>query len=471
MSKRIVLIDSDELGRDRLAARLGSLEFEVDVARDATSGAEMALASPPAAVIADLWMSGISGVQLCRLLRAEPATAHVPVVLRSGIDDPRSRFWAEQAGAAALVPKGRMGDLARALRNVTEKTSSDDGFFMHLGGGSLDIHNRIAQHLDAALFESVIAAEVRALGSQCSFDRLFDALTQLASRLMAYRWLALSTVSPGRLAIHSHPLAAGTIAAEVSSALGVAASTPTLHIEDEDALQSVAGQRLHIGDITFGPLLLGRIAIAGPDAPYDHGLPDLVALLGRELGAPIRMATLVEEAQRLATTDSLTGLLNRRAFGAALTAELARAERSGAMFSVLLFDLDHFKSINDRFGHAAGDAVLTTVGKLLPQTVRAYDKVARWGGEEFAVLLPATNAEDAATVGERVRDEMSRAIVECDDQRLSFTTSVGVATATRGESFESVLERADRGLYSAKAAGRNLVCVDTPSAPRFAVAS
>ena len=146
----------------------------VEESADPAAGAHMALSAPPAAVVADLWMPSISGVQLCRLLRSEPATADVPVVLCGDTDEPRHRFWADRAGANAYVPKHRTGDLVRALSRALIAVPAGDGFFFQLGGGTMDVRDRIARHLDEALFDSVIAAEVRALAACGAFDRLFD---------------------------------------------------------------------------------------------------------------------------------------------------------------------------------------------------------------------------------------------------------------------------------------------------------
>ncbi len=459
--RRIVLIDPDEVGRDLLAARLRSLDFVVEVAPDAATGAEIALAHPPAAVIADLWMPGISGVQLCRLLRAEPATCDVPVILRAQQEDPKSRFWTEQAGAASLVSKGRMGDLARVLRTMTERAPAAESFFMHLGGGTLDVRDRIAQHLDAALFESVIAGEVRALGCSGSFAQLFDAFSQLAARLMTYRWMAVSTVAPARMAIHSHPRATTITEADARSVLGVSTSLPIVHVKDEDALEHAEQQYVQLADIVFGPTVLGRLAVALPEAPDDRERHDVVALLGRELGAALRMTTLFEDAQRLATTDALTGLLNRRAFVERMRGELARSDRSGDEVAVFVLDVDHFKSINDRFGHATGDAVLATLGTLLPRQLRSTDTCARWGGEEFVVALPKTNLESARIVAEGLRAAIEGAQLRAaGGMPLPFSVSIGVAVRSSAESCESVLDRADRALYAAKKGGRNRVQVD-----------
>ncbi|MBS2019452.1 MAG: diguanylate cyclase, partial [Deltaproteobacteria bacterium] len=345
--RRLVLIDPDERSRRLLVTRLISLGFTVDVAPDAVAGAELALASPPSAVIADLWMRGVSGLQLCRLLRAEPGTADVPVVLRVPVEDPRSRFWAEQAGAAGLVSKGRMGDLARLLASVASTGPAGSGFFTHLAGDSIEIRDRIAHHLDAALFESVIAGEVRRLGTVVSFEKLFDAFSQLAARLMTYRWLAIATESPKRFAIHANPRAVAAAEVEARSVLDIDARTKAVLIVDEDADDEAReNEKVSTSVITFGESRIGKIAVAMPPPPLDHGVSDLVGLVGRELGGPIRMTTLVEQANRLATTDPLTDLLNRRAFGEVIAAELARADRFGGVVSTLLLDIDHFKSIN-----------------------------------------------------------------------------------------------------------------------------
>jgi len=130
-SRRVILIDAHDGTREVLTARLRAQGYEVEPVPDGASGADMALSSPPAAVISDLWLPSISGVQICRLLRSEPATAEVPVILRGERDDPKSRFWAERAGAVAYVAKGRMGDLVRALAKATAAARSGDGFFMH----------------------------------------------------------------------------------------------------------------------------------------------------------------------------------------------------------------------------------------------------------------------------------------------------------------------------------------------------
>ena len=156
-----------------------------------------------------------------------------------------------------------------------------------------------------------------------------------------------------------------------------------------------------------------------------------------------------------ARTDALTSLPNRRAFDEELARRLAEWERYGTETSVILIDVDKFKSVNDRFGHLAGDAVLQHVSEALREVVRDADFVARYGGEEFAVILPNTDSSDAHQSAERLRRSVEQLHFQYDEQRLRVTVSCGVATAQSDDSSESLLNRADIALYAAKTSGRN----------------
>jgi two-component system cell cycle response regulator len=454
---QLILIDPDEAGRDVLAERLRMQGFEVAVAGGAADGAVAALSSPPSAVIADLWMPSISGVQLCRLLRAEPATEQVPVLLR-GPDEQRNRFWAERAGASGYVVKGRMGDLVRALERAISSAPRSDDFFIQLSGGGAEIRDRIAAHLDRALFESVIAAEVRALSVSGEFARLFDLFTQFLCQVMSYRWVAMLAEAPSRFALHSHPAHRACAEAEARRALGVDANNSVLvAIEDQDAHGAESGPDPVVYDMRFVDLTLGRLALA-PRIPLSSQDEAIMAVIARELGGPIRMASLVEEAQRMATVDPLTKLLNRRAFLALLETELERARRLDYPISVVLLDVDHFKQINDHHGHASGDAVLAAVGMLLGGALRQVDLIARWGGEEFVAALSGTNEAGAAVAAERLRAGLEALDVRAlGGARIPLTASFGFALWDRSESTADVIDRADRAMYAAKTAGRNRV--------------
>src|SRR6187402_791975 len=169
------------------------------------------------------------------------------------------------------------------------------------------------------------------------------------------------------------------------------------------------------------------------------------------------MAALIEESQRLATTDSLTGLCNRRALLAALHVEIAQARRHGHPLSVCLLDVDHFKSINDGHGHAAGDQVLAAVGALLRRELRTPDVAARWGGEEFVVLFRNTDGEGGVRAAERIRSAIQALEISASDKKILVTVSIGVAEFALENSAETFIECADRAMYRAKLGGRNRV--------------
>ena len=161
-----------------------------------------------------------------------------------------------------------------------------------------------------------------------------------------------------------------------------------------------------------------------------------------------------EQLQRLSTTDPLTGAYNRRMFMDLLARELQRAGRYGEPFSLLMFDIDHFKMVNDQYGHDAGDRVLQEVVRLSMETIRQADTLARWGGEEFMVLLPRTDGDMAYTMGERLRKSIAtHAFVDADQ----LTVSVGVTSLNQVDTMDALLKRVDEALYSAKESGRNLV--------------
>jgi diguanylate cyclase (GGDEF)-like protein len=163
--------------------------------------------------------------------------------------------------------------------------------------------------------------------------------------------------------------------------------------------------------------------------------------------------------------DDLTGLLNRRAIQQRLREEAERLRRYGQAYSVLSIDVDHFKRINDRFGHPAGDAVLREIGHVLRQVGRTVDPVARTGGEEFWMLVPNTGVEGALQVAERLRHAVSEMTVATPRGDVTLTVSIGVAVADRGdEQPESLMQRLDAALYRAKQGGRDRVELATPAA-------
>ncbi len=219
---------------------------------------------------------------------------------------------------------------------------------------------------------------------------------------------------------------------------------------------------LRAGEETAGALVC---ASRSEDALPESAQREL-ALLGAQAAGALLRARLHDRAETLATTDGLTGLVNRRSMDAQLLARLREATRYGRKLSFILLDVDHFKRVNDQHGHPAGDAVLRGVAAVLKEQARATDVAARYGGEEMALVLPETDAAGARVIAERLRAAVAAASYATEQGALRVTVSLGVSTAPGdGSSLEALIEAADRALYRAKQAGRNRVeCARTQAA-------
>jgi len=173
---------------------------------------------------------------------------------------------------------------------------------------------------------------------------------------------------------------------------------------------------------------------------------------------PLLNALKYREAVDSALTDALTGLANRKVFETALEREVKLARRHGTPLSLIVVDIDDFKTINDRFGHSQGDAVLRTVARALADCVRDTDVLARFGGEEFVLLLNNTGREGACRLAERLRSSVAHTVTGGDPEFLEVTVSLGVASLAADDGPHSLFERADQALYRAKAEGKNRFC-------------
>lgn len=219
--------------------------------------------------------------------------------------------------------------------------------------------------------------------------------------------------------------------------------------------------------LRFNDTVVGMIGLGNRDEGFDEELVKLLTPLTITLGTLIHARSVEDrrlqaEAQLFsqATEDSLTGLANRRRFFDVATGAIAHSRRYDSPLTLAIMDLDHFKKINDTYGHAAGDAVLQAFADILRTCLRDTDLGARIGGEEFVLLMPSTNCDQAAIPLERIRIAVESHVVEADGQQIRMTVSLGVAQWHEGcESVDNWLAEADSALYQAKSAGRNRICI------------
>jgi diguanylate cyclase (GGDEF)-like protein len=223
------------------------------------------------------------------------------------------------------------------------------------------------------------------------------------------------------------------------------------------------GARADEGDIffriTYRQEVLGLLEISGMEFPERSGeYFALAAPIAQVCGLAISNARMYQDLRTLAITDSLTGLINRRQFFEQAEAEVARARRYGRPLAAVMIDIDFFKSVNDAYGHQAGDGVLAEVARRIRGELRASDICARYGGEEFVLLMPETDSSIALQAAERIRARIEGLVLSFGGEAVRTTLSLGVAMLDPScADLEALLGRSDQALYESKAAGRNRV--------------
>ena len=210
--------------------------------------------------------------------------------------------------------------------------------------------------------------------------------------------------------------------------------------------------------MTAGGHAVGVLGLPETAGPFTEGRWRVLAATAALLGIALRNAQLFQELREHSLRDGLTGCFNRTHALEVLDVELRRARRSQLPLSLIMFDLDHFKEVNDRYGHLCGDAVLAAVGSRMRDVLRGSDLKCRYGGEEFLVLLPETPLEGAKRVADTLRRELADLPIHWKDETLSITASFGVTVALPAEiDSEAIIGRADAAMYRAKEQGRNCV--------------
>lgn len=440
MSARVLVVDDIQTNRRLLEARLSAEYFEVLQAADGYECLALARSHEPDIILLDVMMPGIDGFETCRRLKADPVTRHIPVVMITALDQRADRITGLEAGADDFLtkPVDDVALFARVRSLLRLKVVMDELRLRHrereadaepdapLQGGSVLVvaaDEAAAERLAAKLSEPFV---VRAVADP----------REAAHLAVGYDLMIVDVSSPRFDGLR--------LCARVRSDASTRQLPILAVVEPDDRRTMVRALDLGVNDVISRPIDGGELAARARTQIRRKTYAD--ALRDR-----------LEESLEMAVKDPLTGLFNRRYASSRLGQALDGLAAGGEPVSAALIDIDHFKRINDTWGHAAGDAVLQGFAMRILREMRAVDIAARFGGEEFILIFPGARAEAALEAAERVRAAVARDAFDWPDGGLSVTVSVGVAEARPGEDVEDLLGRADAALYEAKASGRNQV--------------
>ncbi|MEW6598171.1 MAG: PleD family two-component system response regulator [Pseudomonadota bacterium] len=449
MSARILVVDDIEPNVRLLEARLSAEYYDVYTANDGPSGIAKAHEVRPDIILLDVMMPGMDGFEVCRRLKADAATRHIPVVLVTALDGRRDRLQGLESGADDFLTKP-IDDVAlfARVRSLTRlKLVIDELRQREASGRRLGAIEGAAQRMTGGGGRVIILDDNPHQGR-----RMFEELslehrpvweTEPEKAVLAAKARAdLLIVNAASHQFDGLRVAANLRCDEATRHLPVLAV-----VDPSDRYRAVKALEIGVNDV-----------LPKPVDPEE--LVARVRTLIRQKRYTDFLRNNLDHSLELAVTDPLTGLHNRRFMTAQLGALVKRATQGGDPVAALMVDIDHFKRINDTFGHDIGDEVLREFAVRLATNVRAIDLACRFGGEEFVVVMPDTRLEDAHRIAERLRRHIAGSPFHLAglDEPLTVTISVGVAaTQGEGDAPDALLKRADEAVYEAKAAGRNQV--------------
>ncbi len=454
MTARVLVVDDIAANLKLLEAKLSAEYFSVITALNGVDAIRICERGEADIVLLDVMMPGMNGFEVCRRLKETPATAHIPVVMVTALDQPRDRLQGLDAGADDFLTKplddaalfARVRNLTR-LKAMTDELRSRAMASVRLG---------IADPLAAA------AAETGLNGRVLLVEDRPGVVERLQNALCAFHVVE----------VESDAQQAVLRAAETDFDSVIV----SLDLQGQDGLRLCSQLRtlertrnvsvLLMGEAEDRARILRGLDIGAHDflvRPIDRNeLLARVRTQVRRKRFTERLRDSVQSSMEMAVMDQLTGLHNRRFMDNRLAMMFDESALRARSLSLLLLDVDHFKAVNDSWGHDAGDEVLREFADRVRACTRGIDLVARLGGEEIVVVLPDTGRDAACRVAERIRERVeSEPFAICGNTRqIKVTVSVGVANRRAGDvSSADIMKRADDALYRAKAEGRNRVMV------------
>lgn len=420
---RILVVVGTQMYRQLIQTVLGDLHIQADYVADGQSALHALHQRNYDLLCLELRLPDISGLDVCRQLRAEAATALLPIVLLTSDDKETTLKESLEAGITEILRKSNFEELSRAFRQL-------------IGGMLTQVKGHVLYVEDSPMAATVTQRLLEKMGLSVDHFSNADAAWEQFQR-QAYDLIITDILVEG-------PLSGVGLLRQIRGLDDERRRIPVLAISGlDDTARRIEILRQGANDYIAKPVVE----------------EELRARVTNLLSAKHLFDTVREQQKKLeefAVTDQLTGLYNRHFLYEAAQQAVANANRHNYPLSLLLLDLDHFKRINDSHGHDVGDQVLREVGALLRKNCRDGDVAARFGGEEFVLLLLECRLEDAQIKAERLRAEIAAA----RPAGHAITASIGVTTLSAGQTrFEQLFKQADTAVYAAKHAGRNRVAL------------
>jgi two-component system cell cycle response regulator len=474
---KVLIADDSPLVLRMIEKMLASAGYGVVVAKDGLEAIEKAVGEDVNLVILDVMMPRMNGYQACRLLKSEPTTRNLPVVILTSKDQAGDRFWGLETGADYYITKdSEPHRILELVKNILVNEGARPRARVGDSRTSMDILSRVNELLDRKLYEATILSEIgRVARSLVQFDETFTSVMSLVARVVDFTIGAMAFVEDESLEVvlmlqrpAGPAVVEETKARLLEAILKERGGQPIGRVQarlfapgaGSRGTEEVTLMGFAAFPITTNGRLTGLLALGGKAAARISG--DTEAFMGQvanQAQIVVENSRLFERVRNLSIRDSLTDLYNHRHTMELLSNEFERVGRYQEGVSLLMIDIDHFKKVNDQHGHPAGDVVLRGVAHVLKDGLRTVDALGRYGGEEFVAVLPHTAHPEALVSAERLRKAVEGHAFRVGDRDLHVTVSVGVATfpSPTVESPNALIREADKALYRAKEKGRNRI--------------
>ena len=494
MKKNILIVDDSQTQLKSLKMTLLKAGYDVKTASNGAEGICAAYETLPDLIICDIIMPEIDGYQLCRLLKNDKLTKNIPIILLTSLNENIDKFWGLRAGADVFIVKSENPTIL--LDNVTKFMHNSSGISEEerktylenrISNVEININSKIKDLLDQSLIESTIINEFRNLSefilsstelTKSIFSLLFSILDYSVAGIFfneidkrKERLLSINTCNAklnkkvledikndffSEVFKEKYTENPNYFACESIEDAVCNSAMDNTEFKNKEIVNDITDLKSKmIFPIVYEGKVYGGICFYHTET-NKFAFSRIFNIIIEEIKLLMRVRWLYSETKFLSITDGLTGLYNRRYFQQALEREFARARRYKNDVSIFMLDIDHFKQINDNYGHQFGDKVIAEISAIIKNSLRKTDYIARYGGEEIVAILPETNIERALIPIERLRKTIEMHDFKYMDQNVRVTVSIGVSQYPSDiDTIQELIAHADKALYEAKESGRN----------------